>query len=253
MKTLIIISTIALLYACSSNEEIKLPEPPKEIIVNCDATIEGLEQDTEVTDQKCTLKISTNSDGFMVNYKVQTKINMQVYEGVEFSSNKFESAYFELHFLNKSDREVCSFIMVRATDLKNLAEVKPYGSGDVALSFEGKMPIILDHNEMAEKEATDFVNELKSISKVKLKFVESKKSSGGDTCDEFVEYKEAVEEYIDILQEIKDDPTNVTNASKVSKIAQKVSEKAQGLINCANYGDLQGEIAELQEKINSLR
>jgi hypothetical protein len=250
MKNILIILLIAFFWGCSSKKDIKLPEAPKQIIVNCDPVIDGLEQGVKVINQKCTFKIIKNTDDFSANYKLETKVEIAINEHFEITPDELKSSYLEIHFFNKNNSEVCTFLMVRATDLSNLSNISNESN---TISFKGEMPIIIDHNDQAQTEATEFINDLKSVTFMQIKFIKPEQSSSGETCEEFEEYKEAVEEYLDVLQEMKNDPTNVENSSKVTGIAQKVTDKALNLSNCVNYNDLNDEISELQEKMRNLK
>lgn len=272
MKKLSTILLIILaLSSCSSEKinEIKITEPPKELILNVEQSIDGdLGQYVSALNERIKITFAKEEDPLMPGFDYEFKVKMNFHSSLDVKTGTGYNHYgpsMEVEFLDKDGKvlEQCNASM--SSSYQDLADNLKSGSREEWISFTGHYMV----NSMAKASSLDdskkFLEKLTSATMIRVKseIIEEEQdpdagssassdgsSGGGGDCEAFLDdYEEVVMEYVKIAKKMQSNPNNPSYSMDLAKVASKISEMDGDFNDCSSDAVVMNKLMALQAKM----
>lgn len=260
LKRSIIMAGISVLaFSCSKELELKLAEPPKEIIVNVEQVIDGeLGQYCIASNQRVKISFTKIEEKGMwpfAGYKYQIPVNIDFEVAKTIKAGTGYNHYgpkLEIEFLDKNGQiiKLNQLTISMRTSYEDLASYIKSGKGTKTIMFDsqytkgtGDIDKSLEHSQI-------FLSHFSKVAKIRLKSEiieetfdtntssdeESDYDSSGGDCQTFLdEYEEVYLEYVDLAKEMSQDPENTaTYSAKSIEISKKMSKIEGDIRKCGD-------------------
>jgi hypothetical protein len=273
----LMLSSIAV-TGCKKEQEIKITEPPKEIITNVVSKIEGqLSQYCVAKSEKIKIVFTKDSTELLpgINYEIPIKIIFT--EPIDIKAGRGYNDYgpkMELEFLDKEGKKIEGYYAGMKNSYTDLASLVKAGGKEEWLNFNGKYIVnSLDEGKSLEESKSFIANISRVVSiRIKSEIIEekidpnpnetiqetanrisgknSKKSTNESSCDEFLDkYEEIVLEYVEIVKKVKNNPKDLTSMKDMAQISEKLGGLKGDISQCENDAKVAKRLVELQLKM----
>lgn len=277
-KTILAIMALIAFTSCNKTKEIKIVEPPKEIVLNVISNIDGsLGEYCSGKNEKIKIIFKKIEDAMLpgIEYKIPIKIIFSSSTDIKAGSgyNRYGPA-MNVEFLDKEGKviEGCFAGMKESyTDLATF--IKAGNNREEWLNFTGRY--LVTSEDKSFDESKNFINAISKATSVRIKseIIEEMadpnpnesvtdaanrisgknsdgSSSGGGDCDDFLNrYEEFVTEYVVIAKKVKNDPKNMSYMTELAQLAEKIKGIDGDFNRCKDDSKVSKKLLELQIKM----
>jgi len=270
---LVLIALIAF-TACSKTQEIKIIEPPRQIILNVIQSIDGdLGKYVYAKNEKIKISFEKDDDEMYPGIKYEVPVKVIFSKISDIKSGQGYNNYgphMKIEFLDTDGKIIDNLYAGMKISYKDLSSYIQAGNNrEEWVIFSGQYSVSSINQEKSFEESKAFINSFSKASYVRIKseiitekFEEksehntsqSESSYSENTnmskCDKVLKnYEEFMIEYVDFVIKYADNPTDATLISKYSQMMIKYSEWPSKIGNCADDPNFMGKFSEVQLKI----
>lgn len=267
-QTSIFLLTALFLQSCGGGEEgaISLPDPPKDVKYEAVSLIDGpLSEFMEVVPGNYNLEIKKNEDEFLLGYDGTIKVKFRFLKSIDVKAgtgyNSFGPSLMG-QVLNESGMPMDFSIDITADT--GLARYLKRGSGEEWLTLTISSQGSCENADDAAKQLEKYVNgkkirfnseiveeEFDTESSGDGEDSESELSGSGD-CDEFLAgYEEFMDEYITILENYQNDPSDASLVADYTRMMNEASKWASRAPDCSSDPTFAAKLTAIQMKISN--
>jgi hypothetical protein len=277
-KIILALISFTVLTACNRTKEIKIVEPPKELILNVVQNIDGdLGQFSSAKNEKIKISFKKNEDEMLpgIEYKIPVKIIFSSASDIKAGrGNNDYGPSMEIEFLDKEGKKIedCSALMTSSyTDLASLVKAGNYREEWV--NFTGRYIVNSLYEDKSLEKSKAFIDAISKASSIRIKSKiiaeetdtnpnenvanseSSSNSSSSGNCDEFLDgYEKFMEKYIVVLKKYKDNPTDPAILSDYTSLMTDAQNWATKTKDCAADPAFSAKFVAIQMKIaNAMR
>lgn len=278
-KMVFVLMAVMGLTACNNTKEIKIVEPPKELILKVVQNIDGdLGQFVVAKNEKIkiTFKKDENESLPGIEYEIPVKVTFTSTSMIEAGSgyNNY-GPNMEVELLNKEGRVIkeCRANMENSyTDLASL--IRTGNNREEWIVFKGKYIVMSLSEDGSFEESKAFIDAISKAFFVRIKsnIIEEKfrseddrilsdsednivddeavSSSKGSDCDKFLDgYERFMIKYIAIIKKYQKNPTSASVLSEYTSLMAEAQEWSDKTADCASNPKFAARLAAIQMKI----
>jgi hypothetical protein len=274
-KTVLIIMSIISLVSCNNEKEIKIVEPPKEIILNVIQNIDGdVGSFCYAKNEKIKISFKKVSDQIMPGFEYSVPIKINFTNSSDIKAGRGYNDYgpsLEIEFLDKEGKKIEDCFANMTISYTDLASLIKSGNREEWINFEGTYYVNSLEEDNSFEESKAFIANISKAASIRIKskiieekvdsnsndsgVSESTSSSGSADCDKLLnEYEEIVMDYIEIAKKAKENPNDISYMSDLADFAEKAKNLENDINQCKDDSKVVNRIVELQQKmVNAMR
>lgn len=276
-KIILVLMAFTALTACNKTKEIKIVEPPKELILNVVQNIDGdLGQFSFAKNEKIKISFKKNEDEMFPGFEYEIPVKIIFSSASNIKAGRGYNYYgpsMELEFLDKDGKKIEDLYASMTDSYTDLASLIKEGSNrEEWVNFTGSYSVNSIEDKSFE-ESKAFIDAISKASSIRIKSEiiaekadptpnenaanteSSSNSSSGGNCDEFLEgYEEFMDDYIVVLKKYKDNPTDTSILSDYTSLMTEAQSWATKTKDCATDPAYAAKFVAIQMKIaNAMR
>lgn len=261
----LVILTLFTVLSCKKEEEkIELPNPPSTIVYQGVSSIDGdLSEYLEVVPGEYKLELKKDDGSYGGGYQGEIKIKFKFLKS---NGIKAGTGYnqFGPELIGKvlDEQGVPLSFELTAGPSEELATYIKRGSGEEWLTFTVSAQGIASSTEEGQKMLDMFVSgkKIRFNSKIVAEefdkdsegsvSVDNEDSTGNSDCDQMLaDYENFMNDYVSILKQYKEDPSDVSVLSDYQRLMTESAEWSTKISDCANDPTFAPKFSAIQVKI----
>ncbi len=250
--------------SCSKTKEIKITEPPKELILNVVQNIEGvLGQFSSAKNEKIKISFKKNEDQSLPGFEFEAPIKINFTTPSDIKAGRGYNNYgprMEIEFLDKEGKIIENCFASMNGSYTDLASLIKSGNKEEWVNFGGRYIVSSLDEDKSLEDSKKYIEAISRASSIRIKseIIAEKidehpnesavdaanrmsgkssgsSSSGGGNCDEFLEkYEEIVMAYISAAKKMKADSKDMSGLAKVGELAGEAKDIESKFQDCKN-------------------
>lgn len=277
-KIVLVLMAVIGVTACNNTKEIKIVEPPKEIILNIVQNIEGdLGQFAIAKNEKIKITFKKDVNESLPGIEYEIPVKMIFTSGATIAAGTGYNNYgpnMEVELLSKDGRVIkeCRANMENSyTDLASL--IKIGNNREEWIVFKGRYIVNSFSEDSSLEESKEFIDAISKAFFVRIKsnIIEEKiksdddeilndsgdsmddesvSSSNGSDCDKFLDgYEKFMIKYIAILKKYQKNPASASVLAEYTLLMTEAQEWSTKTADCASNPKFAARFTAIQMKI----